>query len=709
MSGSAAYDVQDFVRLIKFYDNTIFKMVKDYIPARAVADTGIIIKPHVLSRSKAKSVILSGSRPELSGSIDTAFISAGDTNKFRDSYNISDGIPDVADTRYVDNIQTPTGIEVGYNHDSYQVNYNGEVSASNITVSTRDLNKANPYKEPTYSAHPYSVSFISQSNEICLLNTNGATPSLITNPSQQYSADAFFTFINPNCVYSASINGGSTWVHPITFPTTFPIPGLAFTAGVTQSITLRAFNKNVIAGTCVKNNTTSYAPCTLRQSAIGLGTVGVTKANIYQQGVDLTTWFTADPTQILQYTASWDEGGPQVVPLPLTSPQYRCAQSFRFDQPVNTVVTITVKDQALGSICQIDKPITITECNLKRRDYVSLGNPIVQERESSRGFTFKYSSYAFLSNPGAATATIISETYFMLVTDSPVDNPGYRVKRGHLGGGYDYQNPYYPNDDSKRLPRFYGIQSYFRNVATLNPGFAGAQVDVNPALRYNIYVMTNSRGLGPVQTGGSDNTEGYQLTAIALGIDPKEPVANWGIPGTGIDYEFVDINYDNIPGSLYGMQSTPLGPQDTPNAIPITFKPIVLRTQYKNAPTPGSSTLFTNLAQTSLIRAYVIECYREDNPACIHQVVVYGLHNGASYSDGLSALVEGPGTYPQFTFKNILVGWDYFATNGPVIQPTPGYPVVPTGTVYGPWITTKVRTYSQPQGTFGISPNTPPD
>jgi len=713
MSGSAAYDVQDFVRLIKFYDNTIFKMVKDYIPARAVADTGIIIKPHVLSRSKAKSVILSGSRPLYTGSIDTAFISAGDTNKFRDSYSESDGIQDVADTRYLDNIQTPTGIELGYSHNSYQVNYNGEVSASNITVSTRDLNKANPYKEPTYSAHPYPVSFISQSNEICLLNTNGATPSLITNPNQQYSADAFFTFVNPNCVYSASINGGSTWVHPVTFPTLFPIPGLTFTPGAIQSITLRALNKNVIDGTCALNNTTSYAPCTLMQSAIGLGTTSVTKANQFQQGVDITTWFTAHPTQILQYTASWDEGGPQVVPLPLgSSPAFRSANNFRFDQPVNTVVTITVKDQALGSICQIDKPITITECNLKRRNYISVGNSIVQERESSRGFTFKYSTYAYPGHLGATTGINWSDPYFMMVTDTPVDNSGYRVTRGHLGGGYGSQDPNYPNDQDKLLPRFFGIQSYFRNVATLNPDFPGAQVDINPALRYNIYIMTNSRGPGLVVTPGTENTEGYQLTTIAIGIDPREPVASWGIPGTGIDYEFVDINYGNIAGTQFvngtPLYNMPVDPNSVnPSLNPITFKPIVLRTQFRNAPTPGSATNFTNLVETALIRAYVIECYRSDNPACMHQVVVYGLHNGAFYNLGLGTNTEGPGTYPQFTFKNILAGWDYYATGGPVIQPTPGYPVVPLGA--GPWITTKVRTYSQQPGTFGISPNTPPD
>jgi hypothetical protein len=719
MSGSTAYDVQDFVRLIKFYDNTIFKMVKDFIPARAVADTGIIIKPHVLSRSKAKSVILSGSRPFYTGSIDTAFISAGDTNNFKDSYNATEGVQDSADTRYLDNIQTPTGIQIRDSHNHLEVNYNGEVSASNITVSTRDLNKANPYKEPSYSAHPYPVSFISESNEICLLDTSIYTPSLITNPSQSYSADAFFTFINPNFEYSASINGGSTWVSPITFPTYFPITGLPFTAGVTQSITIRALNKNVVAGTCVKNNTISYAPCTLLQSTIGLAISGVTKQTQFQQGIDITTWFTANPAQILQYTASWTDpvSGPQVVPLPLGNiPQNFSAQSFKFDQPVDTVVTIKVVDQALRSACQIEKSVTITECNLKRKNYSTQNSVITGYNESQGGFTFRYSYSRWLPNPSATTATLLPNLYFMEVINSLVEEAGIRTWQSHLGGGYSSPDPNYPQDPNRFLPRFYGIQSYFRNVVN-DTGFTGANVDINPALRYNIYVMTNANGQGNPITGSYENTEGYKLSPIALGIDPRDSIANWPVVNSGFECNFVPIYYGNIAGNgLYNMPSDPNFAETVPNLLPITFKPIVLQTQLRNTysfPEGGSYPTFTDVPQNSLIRAYVIECYNVFNPLCRHQVVVYG--ERANGIIGLNA-AEGSGTYPQFRFKNILAGWNYNAAGvgSPVVQPTPGYPAVPTGG-FGPWITTKVRTFSStPLPVYvsvasGISPNTPPD
>jgi hypothetical protein len=46
------YDLWDYIRLIKFYDNSLFKMVKDFVPARAGLATGIVIKQTLLERNK---------------------------------------------------------------------------------------------------------------------------------------------------------------------------------------------------------------------------------------------------------------------------------------------------------------------------------------------------------------------------------------------------------------------------------------------------------------------------------------------------------------------------------------------------------------------------------------------------------------------------------------------------------------------------------
>jgi hypothetical protein len=46
------YDLVDFIRLIKFFDNSLFKMIKDFVPARTSLASGIVIKQHLLERNK---------------------------------------------------------------------------------------------------------------------------------------------------------------------------------------------------------------------------------------------------------------------------------------------------------------------------------------------------------------------------------------------------------------------------------------------------------------------------------------------------------------------------------------------------------------------------------------------------------------------------------------------------------------------------------
>jgi hypothetical protein len=48
------YNLADYVRLIKFFDNSLFKMIKDYVPARSSIQTGLTIKSTILERPKSK-------------------------------------------------------------------------------------------------------------------------------------------------------------------------------------------------------------------------------------------------------------------------------------------------------------------------------------------------------------------------------------------------------------------------------------------------------------------------------------------------------------------------------------------------------------------------------------------------------------------------------------------------------------------------------
>jgi hypothetical protein len=66
---TSSYDVYDYIRLIKFFDNSLFKMIKDYVPARTGLASGIVVKQHILERQKYPTPQAEWTQPEYTGSI----------------------------------------------------------------------------------------------------------------------------------------------------------------------------------------------------------------------------------------------------------------------------------------------------------------------------------------------------------------------------------------------------------------------------------------------------------------------------------------------------------------------------------------------------------------------------------------------------------------------------------------------------------------
>jgi len=48
------YDLNDYIRLIKYFDNSLFKMIKDFVPARTSLSSGLVIKQHLLERNRQR-------------------------------------------------------------------------------------------------------------------------------------------------------------------------------------------------------------------------------------------------------------------------------------------------------------------------------------------------------------------------------------------------------------------------------------------------------------------------------------------------------------------------------------------------------------------------------------------------------------------------------------------------------------------------------
>jgi hypothetical protein len=63
------YNIWDYVRLIKYFDNSLFKTLKDFVPARTKMATGIIIKPTLLERQRTTPIQASYEEQIYTGSI----------------------------------------------------------------------------------------------------------------------------------------------------------------------------------------------------------------------------------------------------------------------------------------------------------------------------------------------------------------------------------------------------------------------------------------------------------------------------------------------------------------------------------------------------------------------------------------------------------------------------------------------------------------
>ena len=114
--------IWEYVRLLKFYNNSLFKIIKDFVPARANVSTGIIIKSHLYERNKYARHEPSASFNDYSQSIDMVRISGSDGGAISGS-TYWDGF-----------VTTPLGM-ASYTSSQNVELYNGEFSGSEVVVT----------------------------------------------------------------------------------------------------------------------------------------------------------------------------------------------------------------------------------------------------------------------------------------------------------------------------------------------------------------------------------------------------------------------------------------------------------------------------------------------------------------------------------------------------------------------------------------------
>lgn len=135
---SFSKDPKALIRLVRFFDSRVFRMIKDFTPVRSNLTTGIIVKDHILHRSKAKQVELSIEEKIHTGSVEIANISGSDGN----SFPLENQFPYTLN--YEQDVQTLVGL-ISRDITDESPRYNGELSGSILEVTNGNLTEANPF------------------------------------------------------------------------------------------------------------------------------------------------------------------------------------------------------------------------------------------------------------------------------------------------------------------------------------------------------------------------------------------------------------------------------------------------------------------------------------------------------------------------------------------------------------------------------------
>ena len=146
------YDWFDYIRIIKYLDNSLFKMIKDYVPARTSLNTGVVIKQHMLERNRQRPAQVSYIQDQYTSSIEVGTFSGGAGGSVN-KYNTSS-----FNQCWTQSIYNESGT-INQIHCSQEEFYNGEYDGSKILVLSQSLNGTNPFLIEVFTSASYKLNY----------------------------------------------------------------------------------------------------------------------------------------------------------------------------------------------------------------------------------------------------------------------------------------------------------------------------------------------------------------------------------------------------------------------------------------------------------------------------------------------------------------------------------------------------------------------
>jgi hypothetical protein len=290
------YNIWDYIRIIQYYDNALFKMIKDYVPARTSLATGIVIKQHLLERNKypvpqvntytTTSYYGSGSTPPPTWNSPFAFQNIEITGSPIQMYEINGGtggtMPNLfglTSSQYTGNnvvniTQSWTGStpsltgSVIFTQSSQIEFFDGELSGSILEVENGELNEDNPYKLASTQLSVYNIFGSS-------LTTPGAG-NIFWQINIGYNGSNFYLYITSLYINELDDDGLNIEAalsnlrvgDKITLPVAFTVNATPYTSTVTGTISSispesQTIYKIQFVGGGSLETTTIFAPYTI--------------------------------------------------------------------------------------------------------------------------------------------------------------------------------------------------------------------------------------------------------------------------------------------------------------------------------------------------------------------------------------------------------------------------------------------------------------
>ena len=151
---SNTYDLAAYIRLIKYFDNSLFLMIKDFVPAKTNLKSGIIIKQHLFNRSKHDAPRAYIDSSSYTGLIPNSTRATGGTGGTFDEFNT---LTNPSNSQFWnEQVPTPLGYTSSYHSDQAEF-YNGELPYYPTIATNGEANPNNLVKNSTQAVFNYTV------------------------------------------------------------------------------------------------------------------------------------------------------------------------------------------------------------------------------------------------------------------------------------------------------------------------------------------------------------------------------------------------------------------------------------------------------------------------------------------------------------------------------------------------------------------------